>query len=223
MPKRDDKYMAAQRRTIAIAALDILLEKGLSETSIRDVCDRAGISMGGLYIHFADKTELVIAAFELSHEKERYAGKVETWADYEKAINGLKRDIANHRSLRRIRLTLQFAADHILGDENPPGLSQLLENRASSLREALDILKRRSEITLPLGLEATVETHTILLTGATYMGATDKDLDINAVWVRLIEALALTAGLKTKREGVTPVNRIVKATGATRSVSPRHD
>jgi AcrR family transcriptional regulator len=216
MPKRDDKYMAAQRRTIASAALGTLLEKGLNDTSIRDICDRAGISMGALYVHFADKTDLVIAAFELSHENERYSGKVATWADYEAAMNVIKRDIANHRNLSRIRLSLQFAAEHIFDEENHPGLSEFLQKRAEYLRQALTHLKIKGEITLPLGLEATVETHTILLTGATYMAATDKDLDIDTVWARLLDALALTAGLKEKRAAIPRRAHSTKAAGARR-------
>ncbi len=201
MPKRDDKYMTAQRQAIANAALDTLLEKGLKETSIRDICDRAGISMGGLYVHFADKTALVIAALEQSHEREReHLGKVKSWADYESGISSLKRDISSHRSLRRIRLSLQFAAEAILDDENPPGLGKLLKKRADALRETLQLLHQSDEIELPMGLEPTVETHTILLTGASYMAATDKDLDIDSLWEDLLDSLALTAGLKSKRK-----------------------
>ena len=48
MPKRDAAYMRAQREMIARAALQVLLEKGVYDTSLRDICKAAGVSMGAI-------------------------------------------------------------------------------------------------------------------------------------------------------------------------------
>ena len=63
MPKRDDIYMGEQRTAIARAALKVLLEKGVYATSLRDICMEAGISIGALYTHFANKSEAITCAW----------------------------------------------------------------------------------------------------------------------------------------------------------------
>jgi AcrR family transcriptional regulator len=69
MPARDAKYMENERRKIAAAAYEAALEKGLAQTSLRDICNSAGVTMGGFYVHFKSKTEAIVAAFYLVREK----------------------------------------------------------------------------------------------------------------------------------------------------------
>lgn len=49
---------ARTRRAIVVAALDMFLERGFSETRMIDVAKRAGVAKGTLYIYFTDKEAL---------------------------------------------------------------------------------------------------------------------------------------------------------------------
>lgn len=198
MPKRNAAYMESQRDAIAQAALETLLKKGLDATSLRDVCETAGVSMGALYTHFEDKHDLVIAACKLplipdDDEDQRPA---ETWAAFERALTAMKPLVRSERVLRRTRLSLQFAAQFVLAPQSPTGFIELWEERTSWFRDSLDTLRRRGEIDLPLGLQTTVLLHSNLLGGTMYSLVNNKSLDLDTTWEGLLAGLAQTAGVR---------------------------
>src|SRR5215203_2827528 len=49
----------ATRRRIVEAASQAFRERGVAETGVDEVMRRAGLTHGGFYAHFADKTELL--------------------------------------------------------------------------------------------------------------------------------------------------------------------
>lgn len=55
-------HKAATRRRILDAASQAFRERGVAETGVDDVMRRAGMTHGGFYAHFSDKTELVAEA-----------------------------------------------------------------------------------------------------------------------------------------------------------------
>ncbi|MBB4063609.1 TetR family transcriptional regulator [Gellertiella hungarica] len=58
-----------RRRLIIEVAAALFLEKGFHQTSIRDIAERAGISLGNLYNHFSGKPELIAAIATLEAEE----------------------------------------------------------------------------------------------------------------------------------------------------------
>jgi len=55
-------HKQATRRRILEAASQAFRERGLAETGVDEVMRRAGLTHGGFYAHFSDKTELVAEA-----------------------------------------------------------------------------------------------------------------------------------------------------------------
>ena len=159
MPKRDEAYMEGQRELIERAALECLLDKGVYDTTLRDVCERVGMSMGALYVHYRTRDDLFVAALRL--EPVRQLTPVSTWPDYIAAPRQFLQRLSStdDRSRRRMRLALQFVAEHALATENPPGFTELFQLSVGYYRECLQAIQRRGEITLPLGLRATSELH----------------------------------------------------------------
>jgi AcrR family transcriptional regulator len=198
VPKRNAIYMESQRDTIARAALETLLKKGFDATSLRDVCKVAGVSMGALYIHFANKHDLVIAACMLPLVPDDHPTPAQTWAEYEREFLKMKPMVRSDRTLRRLRLSLQFAAHFTLAPESPTGFIEIWERGNSWFRDSLDALHRRGEIDLPLGLETTARLHSNLLSGTTYMLAYNKGLDLDATWGGMVAGLAQMAGARPK-------------------------
>lgn len=180
MPKRDLAYMQGQRDAIARAALEVMLDKGVYGTSLRDICEKAGISIGALYVHFRNKEEVVVHAFALDNIEHRYKD-FPLPATREEYLETLRKDWVEQRNdpreVRRGRLSMQFVADMALVEENPPGLSEIYLMHLSWLRSALKHLVELGEVELPLGLDRTVDAHVFAATGANYMTMGNKDLD----------------------------------------------
>ena len=61
-------HKQATRRRILDAASQAFRERGVAETGVDEVMRRAGLTHGGFYAHFHDKTELIaeacVAAFD---------------------------------------------------------------------------------------------------------------------------------------------------------------
>jgi AcrR family transcriptional regulator len=203
MPKRDEAYMEGQRLMIARAALEVLLEKGVYATSLRDICKAAGISIGALYIHFRTKEEAIVAACALDYVDTAKEPPAESWSDYVENIysreNGGR---GGDRRSKRFRLSLQFVAELTQFDHNPEGLSTIYQIYRGALSSNLRRLHEKGIITMPLGLAQTTELHMQLIAGSSYQLAADRELQIEAVNEALSVGLALTAGLVGAEAGL---------------------
>ena len=56
------EHKTATRRRILEAAGQAFRERGVAETGVDEVMRRAGLTHGGFYAHFRDKTELLAEA-----------------------------------------------------------------------------------------------------------------------------------------------------------------
>ncbi len=76
--KRTQESGEATRRRIVQAARELVVERGYGDVSTSEVLDRAGVSRGGLYHHFAGKDQLMAAVLESLEQDfvERLAGAV---------------------------------------------------------------------------------------------------------------------------------------------------
>lgn len=70
-PKNRALRTDERRRLIIEVAASLFAEKGFHQTSIRDIAERAGISLGNLYNHFSGKPELIAAIATLEAEENR--------------------------------------------------------------------------------------------------------------------------------------------------------
>jgi AcrR family transcriptional regulator len=193
--------MDAQREAIARAALDVLLEKGVYKTSLRDICRAAKISIGALYTHFKTTEEAIVAACALDHVERESAPPASTWDDYVGSFEvGFQQ---GGRDSRRFRLSLQFVAELSQMDRNPEGLGAIYHIYRASIARSLRRLHEAGEITLPLGLEMTVELHMQLAAGSEYQLASDRDLASEGVLNAFHTGLAMTAGRVTDARPAT--------------------
>src|SRR5580704_9690888 len=69
MPKRSAEHMGERRGQILDAALKCALSKGWGRTTIDEVAAEAGVSKGGLYVHFANKRELLVGIIKRNVEE----------------------------------------------------------------------------------------------------------------------------------------------------------
>ena len=58
MPKEKLKKGEATRLTVEDAALELFMEQGYHATSMRQIADKSGLALGGIYNHFKSKDEI---------------------------------------------------------------------------------------------------------------------------------------------------------------------
>ena len=63
MVRRTAHEAAETRAALLLAARQVFTEKGFSDTSLEEVCARAGVTRGAAYHHFQDKRELFATVF----------------------------------------------------------------------------------------------------------------------------------------------------------------
>jgi AcrR family transcriptional regulator len=73
MPKVTEAHVEARRSQILNAACKCFSDKGFHQTTVRDICDRAGLSAGAVYGYFKSKDEILEAVGELGRENTRHA------------------------------------------------------------------------------------------------------------------------------------------------------
>lgn len=71
---------AASRQEILNEAATLMLEKGYSETSLRELAGRVGMKAGSLYYHFASKEQLALEVLQIGVDrvKEAVQSRVES-------------------------------------------------------------------------------------------------------------------------------------------------
>jgi AcrR family transcriptional regulator len=175
MPKRDAQHMNAQRERIVRAAIECIADKGVERTSIADICRKTGFSSGALYVHFANKDEIVAEAL-------RYGSMSETtlpdsWSELVATIASLDSQMGFdiHTVARnRLHLHAESMSPGALHELYRPILLKTLSLFADKLQQFAD----RGEITLRMSAVQTAASISAFIDGMLWIAlATDRPLD----------------------------------------------
>ena len=117
------------RQRIEAAAIHLFVEKGVAETTIRDIARAVDISEGALYRHFISKEELVWQLFERHYVE--FAGSLWSLAEGESTargklaamIRGFCRAHDDNPELFRFLLFVQHGQLTKLGPDTPTPVS----------------------------------------------------------------------------------------------------
>jgi AcrR family transcriptional regulator len=131
---------AATRERLVEAARALLEEGGYAATSVLAVADRAGVSAGALYRHFASKAELFIEVFRANAKHDLAA--VDEAAAAGTCVERLEAAIATHarRALRSRRLAwalLHEPVDALVDAERLVYRRKYCRHMAGLLRQAI--------------------------------------------------------------------------------------
>ena len=117
------------RGRIEGAAVRLFVEKGVAETTVRDIAQAVGISEGALYRHFVSKEQLVWLLFERHYVE--FAGRLTSLAQAESTtraklaamIRGFCRAHDDNQELFRFLLFVQHGQLTKLGPDTPTPVS----------------------------------------------------------------------------------------------------
>lgn len=71
MPKVSKSYIETKKKQIMQAALSCAARKGFHQTSMRDICKEAKLSIGAVYNHFKNKEEILAAITKQGREAKK--------------------------------------------------------------------------------------------------------------------------------------------------------
>jgi AcrR family transcriptional regulator len=117
------------RQRIEAAAIHLFVDKGVAETTVRDIARAVDLSEGALYRHFVSKEDLVWQLFERHYVE--FAGSLLTLAESESSarakvaamIRGFCRAHDNNPELFRFLLFVQHGQLGRLSPETPTPVS----------------------------------------------------------------------------------------------------
>jgi AcrR family transcriptional regulator len=122
---------AARRERILEAALDAFTECGYAATTIADVRERSGASVGSIYHHFGDK-EGIAAALYVECVRDFQQAILDALADHRSAERGIKAIVRRH--LRWVQANPKAAA--FLVDRREAEVAAAAEQRVQELNLA---------------------------------------------------------------------------------------
>jgi AcrR family transcriptional regulator len=137
------------RRKLVEAAVILFVEKGISDTSMRDVAARAEVAPGTAYKYFPDREQLVFAFFEMTF----FDAKAAAMAIDDFSAFGLKEKLQAFLELWLSEYTKarEFVALAMRGLVDSPlqsmgAMRPLKEHLASLVREFLEIAEATGEL-----------------------------------------------------------------------------
>ncbi|MFN2125926.1 MAG: TetR/AcrR family transcriptional regulator [Candidatus Promineifilaceae bacterium] len=138
MPKLSPETIAARKQHILNAALTCFARNGYHQTTLDDIVKEAGVSKGGVYVHFDSKKELYMALFDclmpeagLAHNLE--VGETTAHETLVTALTGLVAEI----SAPQFRQTARLLLDMWLQNLDDPEFKQMFADQYDQFRQSL--------------------------------------------------------------------------------------
>ncbi len=133
-----------RRRLLVNVAAECFAEKGFHQTSMRDLAERAGVSLGNLYNHFDSKTALIAEIAKLEAEELQYVqAELDEIDDPVAALDHFVVVYAKScAETYNARLTAEIMSE---GLRNPAICADFLKNRKVVVATLTSILRQISE------------------------------------------------------------------------------
>lgn len=121
MPKLTARTAAARRQQVLDAATACFSERGIRATTMRDICQRAGLSPGAVYCWFTGKEAIIDAVADERHDREgdmlqAAAAAGDPRAAFRSFFDAYFDWLADPAEQRRRRVSIQMWADALVND-----------------------------------------------------------------------------------------------------------
>jgi TetR/AcrR family transcriptional regulator, transcriptional repressor of aconitase len=159
MPKRSPEHMRERRKQILDAAIECVLKKGWARTTVDDVATRARLSKGGIYVHFANKRELLVGIAKRNIEEIETLANLSTFKDLRRMLLAGINLLASPRGHAIATSNLEFQ----LEAARDPELQQIFRAGAARLIEVFSRVVQRLRPDLAASEASTTALTLILL------------------------------------------------------------
>ncbi len=88
------------REDILAAASDLMMRKGVKETSLKDIANEVGISKGTLYYHFSSKDDMIFEIADkhltqVTDDLEKWVSNIDNNASFEQILTMVIERVSN--------------------------------------------------------------------------------------------------------------------------------
>ncbi|MCP4423970.1 MAG: TetR/AcrR family transcriptional regulator [Chloroflexi bacterium] len=138
MPKLKPETLAARKAHILTAALTCFAGKGYYQTTMDDIMREAGLSKGGVYVHFDSKRELFLALFDwaLAETGLLQSLTVTGATAYERLVNAVD-GMATAVASPAFREMSPLMVDMWLQNMHDPDFKQMVASQYAQFRQPL--------------------------------------------------------------------------------------
>ena len=199
MPRLRSDTASKRRTAIIEAALACIAERGLQATTIADICQRAGVSPGAIYVWFDSKEAIIEAVAAERHARERSMLDQAIGADLRDALHAFLAAylewLADAAEQQRRRVSVQVWAQALVDERLRGGVLDGISLRLVALAR---VHQAQADGALPASLnpDSVLRVILALIQGLILQQAWEPDLDLNgyrAVVDLLIDRLTSTA------------------------------
>jgi AcrR family transcriptional regulator len=183
MPARSAEYMDEMRDRIITAISSCLDEKGLFNASLTDVCEKAQISRGALYVHFKSKSEMLCAVVDRAatgaHVRQHF---VDAQGLRAMLIKEFSTPWANDSA--SLYSEMEFLAAARTDEALRNAIRRSIDARSERIRAGLRVLRKRGELRDDLSDESAAVTLGWFFEGMMNMkfgSGTSRDVHVEAV------------------------------------------
>jgi len=176
--------------------MQCIAERGLQATTITDICQRAGVSPGAIYVWFDSKEAIIEAVAADRHARERSLLQQASAVDPRDALHGFVAAyldwLADPEEQQRRRVSIQVWAQALVDDRLHAGVLDGINQRQLALAS---VRRAQAEGTLPARLDpdSVLRVMLALIQGLILQQAWEPELNLNgyrAVVDLLIDRLA---------------------------------
>lgn len=132
----DPKLRKAREEAVLQAAMQLFAEKGVRQTTMKDICTQADISPGALYRYFASKEDIILAIADLdARDVDQLIAAIEAGNDLVTTLQDWSdKLIAWQTDELSARLRVEFAAESLRN----PEVGAAFQGADDLLRSALE-------------------------------------------------------------------------------------
>ncbi len=173
MPKRSADYMLERRVLFCEAAMACFRRKGVVGTSLTDICEETGLSMGALYKHFSSRDDLLLAVLEMRLSRRNEALRGEHWPELKAAILAFREDMNSDPFWREFQGVVDW-------NEGLRDL-RITEGRVIlvQVEQFLRLYAEAGEIAPPLDLRQTAHLVSVIIDGSMVALRSDAELHVS--------------------------------------------
>ncbi|HKJ24600.1 MAG TPA: TetR/AcrR family transcriptional regulator [Myxococcota bacterium] len=144
---RRERNKREKRERIVRAARDLFRDQGFDATTGREICERAGIATGTLFLYVRDKRELLFWIFRPLAER-AFRGLPAGLAGDEGVVDGLMRVFGTFFRIygRDPRLARVFVQELLFRDDRPADLRALSNELGSRVARIVEEGRARGEL-----------------------------------------------------------------------------